>query len=200
METPNKEYQQSKVYCSLCPVGMLLLGMLAFIVFFLVVDAIIFAFITFSNHNTALGIISLLIGAVIAVIFVVGATQHLRKRKERYTELHQISLNTYLQLDEEVKQTPKRYGCLYVLKDFIYSPECQFLIPFENYREISMTKTPVRYKFVPLGYDMIVEFTTEQDQKYKVRIAIPYQKDFEEKYADFIKELYAHKLHQQKGI
>ena len=169
-------------------------------IFFAVVDSIILAVITFSNHNTAQGIISLLIGAVTAVIFAVGAAQHLRQRKEKYAELHRINPNVYLQLDEEVKQTPKRYGRLYVLKDFIYIPDYQFLIPFEDYREVCMTKIPVEYKSIPLGYDMIVEFITEQDQKYKVRIAINYQKEFEEKYDDFIKELYTHKLHQQKGI
>ena len=189
MEKNESEYQQSKVYRRLCPMGTVLLIFMLFILFFAIIDLILFSGICFKNKDTGLGIACLLGGAVIAVLSVLGTKKHFHQRKERYAELHQADPNFYLRLDKEVSLTQKRYGCMYVLKEYIYIPSYQFLIPFESYRGISMKKILMRYKFILLGYDMIVKFLMEGDKAYIIHIGMFHQKDFEREYSDFQEEL-----------
>ncbi len=132
--------------------------------------------------------------------FALGLTPELykrfRERRQKMLELQKTDLQTFLELDKEVRDTKKRYGCIYLLNDYLYIPSAQLLTRYEYFDEIWIEKRIVSPSDIPIGYFLFVYATTRQGKTHQTLVSAFHRKKLQNEINDLKQELEYRKIQQ----
>ena len=166
---------------------------------FLVVAAMIFAavceYIRNKDYGTlvAVGLISLALYAVVAVMVIKSLRNEKRSLDSRAQTLQSIDGYKLERLEEEAQTAEKYFGCFYVLDEYLFVPKAGLLI---RYDEIKTFKTIYHStNGVPDG--VYIEVFDRENIKY--RFSVNKWRDYKNSYNEFMALLHGKGLGERKA-